>query len=61
MLLLPLQELHEALILGRVESTVILYTFEQALMRVDLKTLILNASSLRFYIPKLRRSSCLKI
>ena len=46
MLLLPLQELHEALILGRVESTVTLYTFEQALMRVDLKTLILNASSL---------------
>ena len=44
MLSLPLQELHEALILGHVESTVILCTFEQALMRVDLEKLILNPS-----------------
>ena len=44
MLSLPLQELHEALILGHVESTVILYTFEQALMRVDLNINILKVS-----------------
>ena len=40
---LPLQELREALVLGRVESTVILYMSGQELTRVDLNIHILYA------------------